>query len=265
MPRLPDRAYALPSLLALTLVALSGCNPWQEREYIDRLVWADDDSELLLLELRFEERQGDALSGSTEKRGFRHQLLRSDLDGGNRLPIGPEREGLAGAELYYMKSAGYLVTASEDEADGALRFERVSLDGETRDIPTPDDQPQFLSVVPSPDGGLLAVVSGRDSEVRVDLLDARSLEAARERATVTLAGGHEWTWRSDGAFVVTDGTSAWALTVGGEGFEDTSVPGCTTPKTTSSEVSSEGVALSTTPEGAIEHSAPDASPAFGCQ
>lgn len=266
MRPLVPRALSLAFALAPTSLAVAACNPWQEASQTDMLVFADDDSELAIQELRFEERQGDALSGSTEKRDFRQQLFRADPKGERHLPIGPERTGQHGGDLYFMKTAGYLVASSVPEEGGLVGWDRISLDdGTSQSIPMLDESYDWAFAIPSPDASLIAVVSGAGQSVRAQLFDEATLEPASERDDVTVAGTPEWTFRPDGAFVVTDATSAWALTAAAEGFTDTNVPACTTPKTTSSMVSSEGELLSTTPEGAIERSDPDPSLAFGCQ
>lgn len=250
--------------LSLASVALAGCPGFEETAYYDQIRWSDDDEQLAIVELRFEEAPpSDPLMGTTQKRNFRHQLFVSDPDGSNPTPVGDEQPGQNGAEVYFMRSQGYVLLTSLNE-QGGVEYARVDTgDGTVTALPAPgfDADPTFA--LPSPDGTEIAQIGIDGLDVLVRFFDAASLEPVADAVTVTLDTTADWTFREDGALVVTDGTSAKAVRPG-EAPTDTDVPTCTNPKTTSSDVSSMGVRVFTE-EGEIVTRDEGAEAAFGCQ
>lgn len=269
-------------IIPLITLALTGC--WSDAEQVDQAVWSDDDSEVAVVVLRFEEKSGNPLNGTTDKKNFRHQIYVQSLDGSGKTAIGGERSGQNGSQIYYMKSAGYLVVSTL--TDVGMRFDRVALSGASTLIAETDYdscKSHFFDVVPSPTGAQIAVISRSDAcedtspeaptplgpvstpvQVEVRFLNAQTL-AELDAQTVDLATGSvAWTWRPDGAFVVTDGQDAVALTAGLSAVT-TALPGCTDPKTSSSPVDASGVFVYPNPDGGLSTSTSSGADTFGCQ
>ena len=256
------------SILSLTVLVLvaSACDPWRDTAYYDRIVWSDDDEQLALVELRFEERDPlDPLQGTTDKRNFRHQLYVSDVDGANPTAIGSEREGQSAAEVFFMRSQGYVLLAAVRE-DGEADYARIDLDdGAETALSDPGFSARSWFAVPSPDGANIAQVGIEGTSAEVRFVDGATLDPVASVVTLTFQNTPDFTFRPDGALVVTDGVSAKGVHPGEEPF-DTDVPACTLPKTTSSDVSSTGLFVFTDTDGrqiSTRDEGEDA--AFGCQ
>lgn len=241
-------------LFALPLL-LTGC--WRAAEQLDQVVWADDDSALLIARLRFDERAGSPGAGTTNKRDFRHQLVLADPDGSNDVELGDERVGQNLAELYLMVGAGYALSGALDD-DARTSWSQTDLaSGTPRPVPplTADDAG---FAIPSPDGASIAQVASDGGQVR--FLAASDLTTLGSAPLEPPA--NDWTWRPGGAFVVVRGGAAHAVAPDGT-LTPTDVPTCLSPKTTSSSVSATGVPVF--PSGdSVAFGAADPSQAFGC-
>lgn len=243
----------------LLVLGLGGC--WRDASQLDQVVWSDDDRALLLVELRFDERGGGVGSGTTRKRAFRHQLFLADPDGSGAAPVGVEIAGQNVAEVYLMQDAGYAITGALDE-DARVTWSRTTLrDGAIRALdPWPDGDPGAW--VPSPDGAFLARIRSDGSGVAFFAYDTLQRTGGSDLGVPPPA---DWTWRPDGVFVVTDGSVAEGIQPQGTSPVAVEVPGCTSPKTTSSPVSSDGTFVFPGPDGTVGSSGPDPEAAFGCQ
>lgn len=244
--------------VAASMMVLTSCLSWEEREEIESVAWASDDSAIAFVIGRFESADAgaDPFVGGTRSRNHRHRLYVEQPDGAGRTAITGEIAGRT-TELYYMKSQNYFLSGVSSHAEGRW-FNRIASDGTVREVARvaasagPCEQHPF-DVVPSPDGlhlAVLEVAPGCDSapepsfnptgDLRVTFLDAATLSSVQSQTiTVPFRGGIAWTWRPAGDFVVAGGDSAWSLTPD-RAPQGTSVPQCFQPKTSSSEWSSTG-------------------------
>ncbi|OQW95433.1 MAG: hypothetical protein BWK79_02535, partial [Beggiatoa sp. IS2] len=169
------RLISISLLLFLTLVGCSAgkkmLKDWTPTQYDDRVVWADDGSEVAVVTLSFEEKSGGLLSGTTDKRNFKHQIFLQNADSSGRRALTGLRDYQNG-EIFYMKRSGYLIVESL-VTNGTHRFDKIDLTG--KEIPIVEETsvtgyqpcsgptesahaPATLaqiphSVIPSPDGG----------------------------------------------------------------------------------------------------------------
>jgi len=238
--------------IPLWLLPLSiGC--WSESVQPDQVVWSDDGTEKLVIELLFEEK--GAIGDTSNKRNFRHQLLRAD----GTEPVGDVREGQNGAELYFMKSRGYIVSTYLDDS-AIVRTLHTSL-RDLRTVPVPEFSPTDPGYfVPSPSGEHIARVASGGANI--DILDGNFLTVLGQ-VSLPVTGGADWTWRPDGLFVIATEGEAWAIDPDG-GVTNTDIPACFYPKTTSSPISADGEFIYMDAAG-IQTGATDPSTAFGCQ
>lgn len=273
------------ALLAALAFGLTGCFPtWQDQEMIASVAWADDDSAIAFVVLRYESKQStNPLSGTTLKRNMRHQLYVENPNGSNRRAIGGELAGQNATELYYMKARGYFLSGAV--SPDARWFNRISATGAVTEVARVSNsscEGRHFDVVPSPDGQHLAMIktapgctstSGTASptgshtqtsdQLVVTFLDASTLAEVQSQTVTLPAWGVEWTWRPAGDFVVAASGTAWSLAVG-RAPQSTTVPGCFWPKTTSSAWSSTGTYIGSD-DLAVVVAGQNPAGAFGCQ
>ncbi|ALG67958.1 hypothetical protein [Beggiatoa leptomitoformis] len=258
---------------------LTACNTnryaWQPVSYDTHIVWADDNTELLIGNTRFEQRQSlDPLMGTTTKRHFSHQLFLVNPDGSNRRALTSNRPNQLG-QIYYMKQAGYVLVESLLE-NGVKQFHKIDLQGNERlllEIPPiaentcPDKSVDLNStVIPSADGHYIAYAYLMHCQ-QINILfytTDRATFADQQILTVD-AGQYEVTWRKDGAFILASTTAktAWQL-LPQTPIVNTAMPRCFSPATSSSMITADGRAVSLDEKG-INISAIGTYPAFGCQ
>jgi hypothetical protein len=250
--------------LLVTALALSRCACFEDVAAYNQVVFSDDDTRLLVVELRYEERQSiDPLAGTSEKQNFRHQLYTTDLDGSSPVEFGSEQPGQNGAEVYDMKTAGYALVSALDE-NGALRFVRFDDAGATRTLPSPGFTAQPVFALPSPDGAHIAQLAVDGDTASVRFIDAATLSPIGDEVSLPFVQSIDWTFRPDGKLVVTDFVTAMALEPG-TAPEPADVPGCTNPKTTSSPLSSTGVFVFVAGDAEVATTDEGQDLAFGCQ
>jgi hypothetical protein len=250
---------ALAFVVLLSLVTWAGC--LSPATQLDQAVWSDDDSELLLIELLFDEGWAPPGEGTTPKENFRHQLYIADADGSDRRVLGEEQEAQNGGQPYLMSAAGYVLWSVVAGDEGKEAFRWMSLDdGTTRALDPLTADVEFGFAVPSPSGAHIALVSS--SGGYVEMLDGTTLEVVADASPEALSGNVDWTWTPDGSFVVTDRNRAFAVDTSGV-VTEVEVPYCTYPKTTSSRISAEGVMVFVDGE-TVGFSDPFPTTAFGC-
>ncbi|EIJ42922.1 hypothetical protein BegalDRAFT_2056 [Beggiatoa alba B18LD] len=266
--------------IGLTALLINGCSTtstevkpdeWHTVERVDKAVWADDSSDIALVNQTYEQ-QGE------NKRNVLHKIYIQNADGSNKHEITPQaRENLTG-ELYYMKQAGYLVVESLLD-NGGRQFNKLLLDGrEILIIETPDKDKQpcgtdaqgvqvFHTVIPSPDGQILAnIYSPECGAVSVDFLFANNLNitAAQYMAiTEPLIA----TWHKEGYIILTNSakTKAWRVSMQESQPTPIPPPACTSPVTTSSQTATDGRKITISETGEIKIENVGVQNAFGCQ
>lgn len=277
MFNIPSPAFYTVLLMTFMLTACS--NPildWTPRQQNDKVVWASDDSEVALTLLSYEEKSGGLLSGTTDKRNFKHQLVIQKPDGSGRRTITDWLDYQSG-DLFYMKPAGYLVVETLLDND-RRRFDKVELDGNWvpiveerqpyRPCPTSANTPQAQvehRIIPSPDGQqLIEVYSPECGKVTVEFLYSNNLSFI-DSQTFNIDEPMTAMWHSEGyvMLVSNDQDKAWKFAAHSPPVP-IPLPRCLSSVTTSSDISSdgklvffEGDKLATKPVGAEK--------SFGCQ
>ncbi|WP_198284634.1 hypothetical protein [Beggiatoa alba] len=274
------RSFLQLIMLSVCGLCLSACSQssryaWQPVSQDTQIVWADDDSELLIGTLRFEQRQSlDPLMGTTNKQNFSHQLSTINPDGSNRRIITVARPYQLG-KLYYMKRAGYIL--AESILDNGLRqFHRITEQGKSALLveiyPTTKDacpNHEIMlepTVIPSPDGQYIAYASlSHCQQISVLFYTSTRDRFADQQTLVVPTGVYSVTWRKDGAFIIanTNTQTAWQL-LPQTPVVNTNIPRCLTPVTTSSHIAIDGREASFIETG-IHISAVGTRTAFGCQ
>ena len=217
----------------------------------NRVVWADDGSELAVIIQNQPQDQADLTLPQ-------HQIWVQHQDGSDRHTITGWRNYQA-QQIFYMKQAGYLVVESLLEK-GARRFDKINLDGnEILIIETPDNEHQPCqqsrtanstpavplqveqTVIPSPDGQRLAhIYSPECGKVTVEFLYANSLNIF-DNQTMTIDEPMKATWHRENYIILTNynNDKAWKVTPLTPPLP-VLPPKCLSPVTTSSDISSEG-------------------------
>lgn len=264
------------------LFGLSACRSWEPVETIASLAFADDDSAIAFMVLRFESRpNNNPLAGTTVKRNLRHQLYIESPTGQGRTALTTEIEGQNGNELYYMKGHNYFVSAAVSPQ--ARWFNKIQ-GGQVTEIARVDThtcEARHFDVVPSPDGQTLAVLMaspgcpatsgpaspnggyGATEPISVTFVEASTLNELQSQTLTVSTSNLEWTWRPAGDFVVASGDSSWSLKPG-RGPTTTTRPRCFWPKTSSSQWSSTGTFIESD-NLAVVVSGQNPEAAFGCQ
>ena len=243
------------------------------------VVWADDGSEVAIVKLKSEEKQGSSLEGATDKH-YQHQIIVQNLEGSRQHIVTGWRDYKNG-QIFYMKQAGYFVVESLLE-NGKRHFDKIAANGnEILIIETPDDtrqpcqekkstNPNKLaqirhSVIPSPDGQQLAhIYSPECGKVTVEFLHANNLNIF-DAQTINIDKPMQATWHPDGYVILATNNNdkAWKVTVLTPP-QPITPPHCLSPVTTSSEVSLEGKMVYFEGEKLITKNV-DRQKTFGCQ
>ncbi len=268
----------LLSAILLTVLA-TGCD-WSESVQIDQVTWADDDSGHAYVKLLYEERRSaNPLNGTTDKKNFRHQVFIQDTDGSNRRALTPARSKHNGAQIFYMRSAGYVLQEVLEGPDHA-RYDVIRMDGSSQTLVSWQDPGVpcvGLEVTPSPDGSVIAIMKrlspGRSTDracvagsVEVVFYQASDLSEIGTH-TWAVGGMTESTWKPNGEFVVHDYQTGDWIVDPSQGPRTTTAPNCVYPKTTSSAVSANAVMLIPGPgsNDPVHTTNGNASDVFGCQ
>ncbi|MCV6637745.1 hypothetical protein [Candidatus Albibeggiatoa sp. nov. NOAA] len=248
---------------------------WVPKQKNNQVVWADDATDVAVIELQYDEK-------GSERNNFKHQLYVQNMDGSERRAVTEVREHQNG-NLYYMKQAGYFIMESLMPT-GARRFDRIDEKGheilviETpdsehqpcADIPRVDNKPLpqvYHTVIPSPDGALLAHVFSLDcGEVSVEFLYSNNLNIITDPIVIPIDEPVNATWHVDNYIILTNNqnTRAWAIRVG-QPPEEIAPPNCVAPVTTSSHITYDGRMVYLDETGEVKMRQVDASVAFGCQ
>ena len=230
---------------------------WKKTEQPHQVVWADDGSEVATTALIYEEKIGIGKDANSEKRNFKHQLFVQKADGTERRSITGVREYKNGT-LYYMKQAEYFVLESLLD-NGARRFDKISPKGneilimeipESSRLPTcpakkgskiPEPLPIAQTVIPSPDGKLLAsIYSPECGQVAVEFLYANNLNFIDSKM-LAISEPVNVLWHPEGYILLVNNElkHAWQVTIQGQPTS-TTPPRCISPVTTSSNISATG-------------------------
>ncbi len=245
------------SLVALLGLLQAGCS-WSTRDALETAAWADDDSRVAHIRALWQQKRVPHLLERYEYRDYRYEMITRTPAGGDELTVLPLRSGRVWGDLYYMASEGYLIYSEVEEP--TVRTYQVLTAQNTRveiASTTANHEPCGLgAVVPSPDGGVLAVVEKRlpggafappgppppqgqecnGHELTVRFVDATSRSTLATESW-TVSGEYDFAWVHNQGFVFKAGTEAWSLNVG-QPRVAIAIPACLYPRTTSSMVSS---------------------------
>lgn len=242
---------ALSTFIIISCTVTDKKKQWTPVEKMDQIVWADDDSEVAMVILHFEESQPDWLDTTTEKRYFKHQLFRQKINSEERTALTELRDHRLG-HVFFMKSANYLITESILPG-GARRFDKIDMQGhEILIVETPDEAhrpcqsatQKFTltpTVLPAPDGQQLAYVySPECNKATIEFLEIEHLTVL-DNQTFNIDEPMHVTWHRDGyvIFSTVQRDKAWQVKVQ-EPPLPILPPRCLSPVTTSSSVSAEG-------------------------
>lgn len=284
------KKIVLFSIVVMTLGACSTAPPpkpdtWHTIEQSNHVAWADDNSEVAVTVLHYEQAMlgdtdaEDENSKALPQRNFSHQIFLQDLAGKQRRPLSKIRPYQNGV-LYYMRQAGYLIAEAFDPQTAMQRFDKLSVDGrewlivennlaanrpcKDQDIKT---APQILhQVIPSPDGSqLLHVYSPRCGEASIEFLDAYDLNL-RGAQQLLIDEPLLALWHPSGyaMLVNTTLTKAWQVTPD-LSPQSITPPACLYPVTSSSNVSSDGRLAFFLDDGTLGLQQVAAQQQFGCQ
>lgn len=250
------------SLLSVTLVCLVvlvpfglvGC--WTDGEMVDQAVWSDDDAQQAFVRLLYEEGpKVNPLSQTHPRRNFRHQVYIQNTDGSGRHAVTEVRPHRTGNNFFYMRDAGYLIL-DVFESDELARYDIIDAgSGEAATIlrhTLSGRACTSFEVIPSYTGHTLAAVERTASgdsggrcpagEAVVSFLDADSLSTiSTYRWPVTDMIQVAWT-DADQIVVVAPADGAWRVDPAG-GPVAIDPPACIYPRTSSGNVSADGVVI----------------------
>ncbi len=246
---------------------------WRTRKEVIMPVWSNDGQMVAAFEQSYEEMKSwDPLAGTTKKRKFCHRLVVQNPDGSGRRYVGPVRAGQAIAPFYFKPAGRIYIGAYQEQT---RHFYRVEADGTRRLIATlaPGDE-----LLPSPDGDVLARITlpvpycdiqGPESPLplvtyKVQMLNADGQAVGPQQSVTQRCFSLGLTWNSAQNFIVFDGESAQAFDAQGTDLGAVPQPGCAYPRTSSSEVDSQGRVLGYNDKGQIAIISTDGQ-AFGCQ
>ena len=249
--------FALPFLLL-------ACTPVKENEHVEKwhtieeknqVVWADDNFEVAIVVLKYE--QGTTASGEVIKRHFKHRILAQQIEDSHPKPLTDWRDFQVG-NVYYMRRNNYLLIESILENE-ARRFDKIILDDNNKEIPIFEAKSEYLpcgstdpenakplaqvhhTLLPSPDGQQLAQIFSLEcGKVTVQFEHAKTLQYI-DSVTLSIDQPFSPTWHSEGYLILAgyDGKTAWKINTQGQPTL-TEYPHCLFPPTTSSPVSLEG-------------------------
>ncbi|MCA9565735.1 MAG: hypothetical protein KC561_19695, partial [Myxococcales bacterium] len=229
--------------ILLVAASLSGC--WHDAAQVDQVTWSDDDSTTAFVKLLYEESSTtNPLSGTSNKRNFRHQVFVESGSGYRALT--PVRDHQNGASFYYMRQAGYILldgivsntVRRWDLIDLATgNYEVLATHQESREPAIPC---AFFEALPSWDGQTIAILERTTpGATPTDCASGSVVVQFYDVARHTIIATHEWplthmleaTWTPDNELVVfnqIDG--AWTVSATG-GPERTTLPTCFQPRT----------------------------------
>jgi hypothetical protein len=238
---------------------LAGC--WRDSEYIDRAVWSDDGLSQAYVKLLFEESpQTHPISGTTNKRHFRHRIFVRNASGAFDALTG-ERPGQHGAFVYYLRQAGY-VLIEVLESGGVRRVDLIRLEtGRSVEVarftpPAGSEAHCYHSdFLPSPDGHTIALIERVAAAQSTDgpgfCAGGTTTVTLRSAATLAQTAQHRWAmddwpeavWsNANQLFVWSTQDGSWRVDPA-SGPIPQAHPTCTTPRTSSSEISLAGVMI----------------------
>ena len=279
-----------PLAVAVSLaVLLVGCGN-AKRNHLGTAVWSDDDQEHAYTHLRYEVEMNAwpyPATGSEDRTERRHSLYVQNPDGSNKRAIYENRADLS-ERIYYMKSAGYLVTEVQTDSDyGPVRLEKVTLSGDVTTITTGNRRGDCVNFegVPSPGGSMIAIFEssaltpGDDGDSNCEgmalslrLLNALTL-AEINRHDFEMTGSYLWSgmhWTPDNAVIVGGDDTYYRVT--GSEVTEVAEPTCSNgPMTNSSYISATGEMITSgydsNGDPAVEDFGTDTNPnsRFGCQ
>lgn len=268
-------------LAGFALLALSACDDQStaKTEQLSRVVWSDDNSAQALVVMRYDESTPamNPISAGGLQSNFTHQIYVQNADGSNRHAVGIEFQGQSGYDLYFMKESGYIVgtmVEASDNNQAVTRYYLLRMDGTVNRLTEKPD----MKVIPSPNGGTLARITqypatcgnpAGNCPVDVEFLDAQSLDPLGQKTQLSFSSGSgqlpALTWNQEGQFIVSDGAEAKAIAPATGEVSETTVPACTFPATTSSQVSASGQYVYSSAGQVMSRQAAANEPAFGCQ
>jgi hypothetical protein len=272
----------------LVLGALAGGCWWTDKEAVEQAVWSDDGARYAWVDHAWQEESGMFVQlGRPAVRDSRHRIYLRAVSGGAATDLTGERADTQFLTLYDMRSAGYvLATALDVDGRRVLQF-AGGAETKVAEIPYSPAACQVFDGIPSPDGGLLALLHRSEPDqpqvdttggqpvavsicnpgtVKVTFLDAKS--------RAVLAGPFSWasgdqldgTWTPAGEFLVAERQTRRAWRVDrAAGPQVVAYPGCVAPATTSSSVSGAGVEIGPNTPADPVRTVRTGAPAFGCQ
>lgn len=260
----------LPAGVAL-LLSVSGCSSVEvfssDEEIEVAAVWADDTAEIAVVIDRIVREPNAIGERLIVDKTYEVVVVPPDGAGERALTVG--RSGSV-SRAFYMRRAGYvLAVGTRRDAGGASRaFEEIIRDG--GEVVALEGLGR--GHLPSPDGARLAFVAAADCPhdpargggvligercfVAIGVRDAATLEAsgppiALRFATTSPSGAlrvPSMQWRPDGALVVATEAEAFAIASDGT-VEETAVPSCRWPATSSAEIAPDGRLVDARVEG----------------
>jgi len=295
--RSPHTAGKL-ALLTLALAYLTGCG-WEPRTDWVSPIFSDDDQGIAMVEQHLETQRNVVLHGSRTLTRYLEFQVHVGPVSEALSPVGAALPGQAQG-LYYMRDAGYVLTARTQKArDDRTTWSIDRIDAETGAIRAvaantvfpeldcdPNDgsafgTPQGAVGIPSPEGALIAVVINdadcQGTETIVRFLDGQTLEPVGSDHRLyqdydpRQGPGHpNLAWLPDGRFIVANdrlffdarGVTAFTPGVGADALEEVSMD-CFHPATTSSNTSADGARVESAREGDYALR-PGQEGAFGC-
>ncbi|MCK5523136.1 MAG: hypothetical protein KAI83_08395 [Thiomargarita sp.] len=245
-------------LITLILLIIQGCSGnmprnWTPVEQNDKVVWANDGSEVAVVVLGFEEKRSGLLSKTRSQRHFKHRIQTQKIKGSEEPRLITEWRDYKNGQIFYMKQAGYFIVESLLE-NGKRRFDKIVLNGnEILIVETPDNEHQpckkgtlpkqvYQTVIPSPDGQQLAhIYSPECGKVTVEFLHANNLNLF-DNQTIDIDEPMNAKWYSNGYVILTSKShkKAWKFTPLLPPPTSTTPQRCISPMTTSSDVSLDG-------------------------
>ncbi|MCK5720676.1 MAG: hypothetical protein KAH84_12125 [Thiomargarita sp.] len=233
-------------IIIVTILSLTaGCSlfqtaPSNQLQIGDRVVWANDGSDVALVKL--ENQAGEYKHQIIIKSPTNHEI--SNTITGWRL----HQTG----QLFYMKQAGYLVVESFLE-NGARRFDKIDLNGnEILIVETPNNQickdaiakenaaQVYQTVIPSPDGTQLAhIYSPQCGQATVEFLHANNLSLF-DNQTIDIIAPMKAQWHPDNYLLLIGSNQTWKITPLMPPPTQISSPICGLPVTSSSNISAYG-------------------------
>jgi len=249
----PCQRFSVILALVGILSACSSSVPkeWTSKQQLEQAVWADDNSELAVIELTFEEKASGLLATETQQRNIQHQIWLQNPDGSQKRALTQKRQH-RNENLFYMKQAGYLVVDAIS-AEGIRRFDKIDLEG--NELPIVEEQIVYQpcteandsahqvahQIIPSPDGSLMVeVYSPQCGQATIEFLHANNLSFI-DGQTFAIDEPMTVMWHPYGYIIFTsnDLDKAWKVAPHSAPVP-IQPPGCLAPLTTSSAVSLNG-------------------------